>query len=214
MRTLLSLVSFLFSFIPQIAFADDSQFQRFLVDNKVSIQIPKHWHLNDENRRRDLAAASEARSGKFNHVASLSANSLPRPSGGIIRVSLIKTDELTQASFVDAIKKNTDLLKKELTNEIQNEFKTLKSVMEKDNISILNGPSIELIKIGEKFGFAVIYRRTNASDNSTFLVSQFHIPLNREKALITLSYREQDKIVYEAIMKHVRDTISFPKTPN
>lgn len=74
--------------------AQVSNYRRIEVGKRVSLEVPKHWHVRDLDERRNIAAAGEAimdavgRKNEPSHVTSLSVVSQPGPVGAIIRISI------------------------------------------------------------------------------------------------------------------------------
>ena len=96
------------------AAAQESQFRRISVGNRVTIEVPAHWHVRDLDERKNISAAGEAltkglsKKNEPNHVSALSAVSRPEPIGAIIRVSFIPIDDLSQTSLMRAIQSDRD----------------------------------------------------------------------------------------------------------
>ena len=197
------------------AFAQESNYQRLLVANRVSIEVPKHWQGLDIDERRNLAAASDVlgRTSKNrlppSHVAALAVNATPSPPGAIVRVSIISTDPLTQADLAQALAEDRNGTMAELRNASREEMSVLAEQMQKQGLRLLGQEEVAIASIGGKTAIAVSYRRTSPSGPSAFRVTQYHIPLGAEKAVITLSFRESDAIVYSQIIDYIKNSISI-----
>ena len=189
--------------------AEESLFRKVSVLNLVTLDIPKHWKIRDENDRKNVAASAESRFNTTGHVASLSVVSLPEPSGGIIRVSFVESAGVNQQIFSAEVKRDKAFVKKELEELLVDEFRDLRRSFEKQGMRLLNGPDVEIINLSQKLGFALVYRRSGANENGAYIVTQFHVPLDRKKAIITLSYREHDQQIYRPIIQKVRNSIRF-----
>ena len=191
---------------------DNSNFSNILVANRVSISIPTHWKTLDENTRKNISAAAEALLDdpkEITHVAALAVSSLPSPPGGIVRVSLIDGNGLTQAELIDASKTDPVGTLKELSAQ-GNEIVAIGSrQLAPAGIKVLGKANTTLENVGGKLAIAVRYRRTSTIAGESFTVCQYHIPLGDKKIIITLSYREQDALIYRSIINRVRSSIKI-----
>ncbi len=186
-----------------------SNYRTFFVANRINISVPSHWHPLDENSRRNLAAAAESLlDGKESaHVASLAVNAVPAPAGAIVRVSLIDADGLSQSELISAVKSDPNGTNKELDAVGNDVVTNLDRQLRPTGMRILGRANTTVEAISGKLAIAIHYRRTSPQAGATFNVTQYHIPLGAKKAIITLSYREQDAIVFSTILKKVKSSI-------
>lgn len=193
--------------------AQESNYQRVLVANRVTIEIPKHWEGLSIDQRRNLAAAADAMGATSStrrppgHVASLAVNATPSPPGAIIRVSMIPTEALTQSDLTRALSEDRAATLAELRSVFRQEMADLAAQMQKQGLRMLGEEQVTIVSIGGKTAISVSYRRTSPRGPSPFRVTQYHVPLGNEKALITLSFRESDAIVYSQIIDYVKSSI-------
>ena len=81
------------------------------VNGRVTIVVPRHWHVRDAAERKNIAAGADAAlnpSGKPSepmHVSSLSVVSTPEPVRAIIRVSFVQ-EPGTQADLNREVEAN------------------------------------------------------------------------------------------------------------
>lgn len=195
------------------AYAENtSSYSKVVVANRVSISIPTHWKTLDESTRKNISAAAEALlddPSEVTHVPALAVTSLPSPPGGIVRVSLIDGDGLTQAELINASKTDPAGTLKELSAQGDAMLATASRQLEPAGIKVLSKANTTLENIGGKFAIAVRYRRTSTIAGESFTVCQYHIPLGDKKVIITLSYREQDALIYKSIINRVRSSITI-----
>ncbi len=198
-----------------MVYAQESNYQRLLVANRVSIEIPKHWQGLDIDQRRNLAAASDALDSSSQsrlppgHVAALAVNATPSPPGAIVRVSMIQTEPITQGDLRQALLEDRAGTIEKLRSVFHQELTGLATELQKIGIRILGTETVEVTSIGGQIAVAVSYRRISLTGPSPFQVTQYHVPLGSEKALITLSYREADASVYSLIIDYVKTSISI-----
>lgn len=196
-----------------VVFAQESQFRRVSVGGRVSIEVPAHWHVRDLDERKNIAAAGEVLTdgvGNKNqpmHVSALSVVSRPAPVGAIIRVSFVPTEEFSQASLLKEIQLDRTAVLQEVTSAFKEEFDQLRKVMAKQGLSILGQEKVGIETIGGLTAFTFSYRRTSDNGQSPFTVIQYHVPVGKEKILITLSYRESDGRLFGLILDRVKRSV-------
>lgn len=212
-RSLFSYVALLL--LSGFVFAGESNYQRLFVANRVSIEVPKHWQVLDIDQRRNIAAASDALGITLKgrppvaHVAALAVNATPSPPGAIVRVSMIQTDPLSQADLIDALANDRVGTISDLRRVFRQEMSGMSEQMQRQGLRMLGQEQVSISSIGGKTAIAVSYRRTSLSGASPFRVTQFHVSLGTEKALITLSFRESDQIIYSQIIDYIKNSISI-----
>ena len=67
----------------------------------------------------------------------------------------------------------------------------------------------EIDTIGGLTALTLAYRRTSAIGTSPFTVTQYHVPVGKEKVLITLSYRESDGRLFGLIFDRVKRSVTI-----
>lgn len=194
--------------------AGSANYKGMLVAQRVSIEVPAHWAFLDTDTRRNLAARTDAiLEGAVSyptHVASLAVNATPAPTGAIVRVSMIEDVELTQAELQQALRDQPEATMAELRTVMNEELRVLDQQIRKEGVRILGDAKVSIVQLGGKTAIASNYRRTSiGSDSTIFNVTQYHVPLGNEKALITLSYRESSALLYKPILEHVFKSISI-----
>lgn len=195
--------------------AQESQFRRISVDSRVTIEVPAHWHVRDIDERRNISAAGEAllegagMKNESNHVSALSVVSRPEPVGAIIRVSFIPIEDLTQASLLREIQLDRAGMLREIAGVFKEVMDAVRKGMQKQGIQILGEEKVGIDTIGGLTAFTVTYRRTSAVGPSPFTVTQYHVPVGKEKVLITLSYRESDGLLFGLILDRVKRSVTI-----
>lgn len=81
--------------------------------------------------------------------------------------------------------------------------------MEKQGMQILGQEKVGIDAIGGLTAFTLTYRRTSAVGPSPFTVTQYHVPVGKEKVLITLSYRESDRRLFGLILDRVKRSVTI-----
>lgn len=215
-RFLFVVSAFVFSLTTvSVVIAQESQFRRINVGGRVSIEVPANWHFRDLDERRNIAAAGEVltegvgKKNEPNHVSALSVVSRPEPIGAIIRVSFIPIDDLSQASLVREIQSDRAAVLREIAGLFKGDIDALRKGMEKQGMQILGQEKVGIDTIGGLTAFTLTYRRTSAVGPSPFTVTQYHVPIGKEKILITLSYRESDGRLFGLILDRVKRSVTI-----
>ena len=195
--------------------AQESQFQRINVGGRVTIEVPAHWHVRDINERKNISAAGEVltegvgKKNEPNHVSALSVVSRPEPVGAIIRVSFIPIEDLSQASLRQEVQSDRTGVLREVAGAFKEDMDALRKAMEKQGMQILGQEKVGIDTIGGLTAFTLTYRRTSAVGPSPFTVTQYHVPVGKEKVLITLSYRESDGRLFGLILDRVKRSVTI-----
>jgi hypothetical protein len=195
--------------------AQESQFRRMSVGSRVNIEVPAHWHIRDLDERKNISAAGEVltegvgKKNEPNHVSALSVVSRPEPVGAIIRVSFIPIDDLSQASLVREIQSDRAAVLREVAGAFREDMEALRKVMGKQGMQILGQEKVGIDTIGGLTAFTLTYRRTSAVSPSPFTVTQYHVPIGKEKVLFSLSYRESDGRMFGLILDRVKRSITI-----
>jgi hypothetical protein len=175
----------------------------------LSIEIPRHWEALDAASRANLATLSETITGSPPTVASLAVSARPAPAGAIIRVTRLKNEGPTQRQLSDAARTNPLGLLKDLASDLEVEFAQMEDASRKLGMQILEKPRASLASIDGRTALLITYKRSGAAGGPPFFVRQFHVPLETAKALVTVSHRETDAILYKPILEHVLQSIDF-----
>lgn len=195
--------------------AQESQYRRISVGSRVTIEVPAHWHVRDLDERKNISAAGEVltegmgKKNEPNHVSALSVVSRPEPVGAIIRVSFIPIDDLSQAALKEEIQADRSRVLKEIAGAFKEDMDALRKGMEKQGVQILGQEKVGIDTIGGLTAFMLTYRRTSAVGPSPFTVTQYHVPVGKEKVLITLSYRESDGRLFGLILDKVKRSVTI-----
>jgi len=174
------------------------------VKGRVQLEVPSDWTISDADQRRRVKEFSEKLTGiAIDHVASLSVQSYPAPSRVFVRVSFIPMEPpLTQADVRQEVQANKQQVLKELADVWRDESPTMWAGLAKNGVKEVGRPRFAVEPIGGQTALIISYGRTStANPAETMRVTQYHVPLGAEKALITLSYIEGDQ---QAIAAHNR----------
>ena len=198
--------------------AQESQFRRISVGNRVNIEVPAHWHVRDIDERRNISTAGEVltegvgrrlEKNEPNHVSALSVVSRPEPVGAIIRVSFIPIEELSQASLLQEIQSDRKGVLREIASAFREDIDALRKGMENQGMQILGQEKVGIDTIGGLTAFTLTYRRTSAVGTLPFTVTQYHVPVGKEKVLVTLSYLESDGRLFGLILDRVKRSVTI-----
>ena len=190
-----SLCFYLLAAIALQAAAQSAGYTKLNVKGRVQLEIPSDWTINDAEQRKRIKEQSEKLTGVPNsYAASLAAQSYPAPSRTMVRVSFIPMEPpLTQAEVQQEVQANKQQVLKDLADFWREESPTMWAGLAKAGVKEVGRPRFAVEPIGGQIALIISYGRTSTGNpKETMRVTQYHIPLGAEKALITLSYIEGD----------------------
>ena len=202
-RTIFSALCLLAAVALPVA-AQTPGYTKLNVKGRIQLEIASDWTINDAEQRRRIKEQSERLTGVPSiHTASLAAQSYPAPSRTMVRVSFIPMEPpLTQADVRQEVLANKQQVLRDLADVWREESPTVWAGVAKDGVKEVGRPSFAVEPIGGQTALIISYGRTStANPTETMRVTQYHVPLGAEKALITLSYIEGDQ---QAIASHNR----------
>lgn len=165
------------------------------VKGQVQLEVPSDWSISDAERRTRVKELAEEVTGvAVEHVASLSVQSYPAPSRVLVRVSFIPMEPpLTQADVQQEVRANHQQVLQDLADAWREESPVMWAGLAKSGVREVGRPRFAVERIGGQTALIFSYGRTStANPAQTMRVTQYHVPLGVEKALITLSYIEGD----------------------
>lgn len=175
--------------------AQSAGFTKLNVKGRVQIEIPSDWTISDAEQRKRVKELGEKLVGiPTQHTASLAAQSYPAPSRTMVRVSFIPMEPpLTQADVRQEVQANKQQVLKDLEDVWRDESPTMWAGLAKNGVKEVGRPRFAVEPIGGQTALIISYGRTSTANSAeTMRVTQYHVPLGAEKALITLSYIESD----------------------
>jgi len=175
--------------------ARTAAYTKLNVKGRVQLEIPSGWMINDAEQRKRIKVQAEKLSGVPSiHTASLAAQSYPAPSRAIVRVSFIAmVPPLTQTDVRNEVRSNKQQLLRDLADVWREESPTMWAALAKSGVNQVGRPRFDVEPIGGQIALVISYGRTSMGNPAeTMRVTQYHVPLGAEKALITLSYIEGD----------------------
>lgn len=175
--------------------AQTTGYTKLNVKGRVQLEIPSDWAISDAEQRKRVKELGEKLVGiPTQHTASLAAQSYPAPSRTTVRVSFIPMEPpLTQTDVRQEVQANKQQVLQELADVWREESPTMWAGLAKNGVKEVGRPRFAVEPIGGQTALIISYRRTStANPAETMRVTQYHVPLGAEKALITLSYIEGD----------------------
>jgi hypothetical protein len=175
--------------------AQSAGYTKLNVKGRVQLEVPSDWTISDAEQRRRVKEFSEKLTGiAIDHVASLSVQSYPAPSRMFVRVSFIPMEPpITQADVRQEVQANKQQVLRDLADTWREESPTMWAGLAKNGVKEVGRPRFAVEPIGGQTALIISYGRTStANPAETMRVTQYHVPLGAEKALITLSYIESD----------------------
>lgn len=185
----------------QTAHAQLTGYTTLNVKDRVQLEVPSTWSISDAEQRRLVKELAEQQSGiAATHMAALSVQSYPAPSRVVARVSIIPLDPPVAQSEV---RREVETNRQEVLNDLADFWREgapmMWAGMAKQGISEVGRPSVAAEALGGQLALVIRYARTSTVDPSEVVrVSQYHVPLGAEKALITLSYVDGDEAAMAA----------------
>ena len=170
-------------------------YSKLNVKGRVQLEIPSDWTINDAEKRKLIKDQAEKLTGvRSIHTASLAAQSYPAPSRTMVRVSFIPMEPpLSQAEVRQEVLAKAQQVLKDLADVWREESPTMWAGLAKNGVKQVGRPRFAVEPIGGQIALVISYGRTStANPAETMRVTQYHVPLGAEKALITLSYIEGD----------------------
>jgi hypothetical protein len=171
------------------------------VKNRVQLEIPDDWTINDaEHRERVRDYAAKVTGTSISHSASLSAQSYPQPSRVFVRVSFITLEPpITQADVRREVQADRQQVIRDLADTWREESPIMWRGLAKNGVKEVGQPSFAIEPLGGQTAMVIRYARTSTVNPAeTMKVAQYHVVLGAEKALITLSYIDGDRTAMAA----------------
>jgi hypothetical protein len=184
--------------------AQSASYTKLNVKGRVQLEIPSDWTISDAEQRKRVKELGEKLVGiPAQHTASLAAQSYPAPSRTMVRVSFIPMEPpITQADVRQEVQANKQQVLKDLADTWREEAPKMWAGLAKNGVREVGRPSFAVEPIGGQTALIISYGRTStANPAETMRVTQYHVLLGTEKALITLSHIEGDQ---QAIAAHNR----------
>jgi hypothetical protein len=184
--------------------AQTAGYTKLNVKGRVQLEIPSDWTISDAEQRKRVKELGEKLIGvPTQHTASLAAQSYPAPSRTMVRVSFIPMEPpITQADVRQEVQTSKQQVLRDLADTWREESPTMWAGLAKNGVKEVGRPRFAVEPIGGQTALIISYGRTStANPAETMRVTQYHVPLGAEKALITLSYIESDP---QAIAAHNR----------
>ena len=176
--------------------AQSAGYTKLNVKGRVQLEVPGDWTISDAEQRKRVKEFGEKLIGiPTQHIASLAAQSYPTPSRTMVRVSFIPMEPpITQADVRQEVQANKQQVLKDLADTWREEAPMMWAGLAKNGVKEVGRASVAVEPLGGQLALIIRYARTStANPAETMRVTQYHVPLGAEKALITLSYIEGDQ---------------------
>jgi len=192
-----------------LAAAQTGDFKRLQLTTGISLEVPSHWTILSHSTRNNLQAAGRALientgldspSGTKENL--LAVNATPDPTGAMIRVSVTKPPEYSQADLIAATQGELQ----ELAEDLLENFKSMEA---SGGPQIITVEPARVESWNEKLVLVIPYLRRSNAGPSLWQVVQYKIPLPDRLIEITLSYRESDSVVWRPILEKVKRSVTF-----
>jgi hypothetical protein len=190
-----TLIMSLLSVVAMSVAAQTVGYTKFNVKGRVQLEIPSDWMISDAEQRKRVKELGEKILGiPAQYTASLVAKSYPAPSRTMVRVSFIPMEPpITQADVRQEVQYNKQQVLRDLADTWREESLTMWAGLAKNGVKEVGRPRFAVEPIGGQTALIISYGRTSTVNPAeTMRVTQYHVPLGAEKALITLSHIESD----------------------
>ena len=182
------------------ASAQSKQYTMFEVHDRVLLELPNDWSIVDGERRPSVADLAKQSGAPLISVDALSATSSPTDATAVVRVTFLKLPKpVTQEQF----RANAEREVKATALNWKAKEADMWAELGKMGIKQVGQPSFAAEPLAGQLAIVIRYQRTNgsgsANPNQTVNVTQNHIVLGAERALITYSYDEGDKRVQDEV---------------
>lgn len=184
------------------------------VSDRLNITVPSHWRVRSLAERQNIAAGADAAlnpTGKSSgpiHVSSLSVVSTPEPIKAIIRVSFLE-EAGTQADLIREVSTNSNKVIAEIKAAWEAEKHQLIAAMSKQGVQYLGQEEYRIETIGGQTALVISYKRNSIKGGSPFAVTQYHVPMGRDKVLVTFSFLESEAALFLPILQRVKNSIAI-----
>ena len=178
------------------AVAQSPGYIKLNVKQRVQLEIPDDWTINDAEYRKRVKEFAEKVIGiSTQHTASLSVQSFPIPSRIFVRVSFLKLEPpILQADVRKEVQADRQQVIRDLSDMWKDESPVMWVGLAKSGVKEVGRATFAIEALGGQTALVIRYGRTSTVNPAeTMKVAQYHIPLGDEKALITLSYIDGDK---------------------
>ena len=187
------------------------QYTKLNVENRVQLDVPADWTINDSEHRTRVTEWANELTGKKNiHIASLSLASYPAPSRMFIRISFLPlVPPISQAELRQEIQASRAAVINDLAQMWTQESFAMWESLRKKGIHEVGKATVNLETLGGHTAMVIRYGRTSTANSAeTMQVAQYHVPLGAEKTLITLSTIAGDSKI-AAAHDRIKSTISI-----
>lgn len=166
------------------------------VKNRVQLEIPDDWTINDAEHRKRVKELAEKVTGiPTQHTASLSAQSFPAPSRVLVRVSFLKLEPpISQSDVRKEVQADRQQVIRDLAETWKEESPVMWTGLAKSGVKEVGRATFAVEALGGQTALVIRYGRTSTVNPAeTVRVAQYHVLLGDEKAMITLTYIDGDK---------------------
>jgi hypothetical protein len=192
------------------AVAGSGNYQRLMLKEGISIEVPTHWFVHSDAEKKNFAAAGEGATRTAgidydtaeNKSRLLAVSALPIPSGAKIRVNVIRPLSFTQAALRSASAQDL----KDIDAEFRSEIAALMTGMGVRLLSV-QMPKIESINNNAALLFE--YRRSDLRGPSPWIVKLYRIPVRDKMIELTISFRETDAAIFKPIIEYAKQSLRF-----
>jgi hypothetical protein len=200
---------FSFAILGNLALAQDTSFRRVQLPYGISLDMPSHWTVLSQDTRMNLGAAGaammdnagiEGQSVQKQNL--LAVNATPEPTGSMIRVSVTRPPDYTQADLAAA----TEADLKDAGAETLRLFRQLETA---GGPKIIEMQPVRIEKFNGQLAVVIRYVRASHFGPSPWQVTQYKIPVHARLIEITLSHRQSDAVMWRPILERVKRSVRF-----
>lgn len=183
-----------------------SQFALVQLPYGVSLELPKSWSLIGPDFNAVIETSAEAAldlSGyavSGSHVNILAATSMPRSTYAAVRITVITPPVLSPAEVASLSPAEVNAVGSEAASG-------LREVLRRQNLQLLDylGTAVEMIDSHP--ALVMSYRRSGP--NGPVIVHMYQIFLPERTFRMSLSYRESEAALWQAVMQKIKESVQF-----
>jgi hypothetical protein len=189
--------------------AQDTEFRRVELPYGILLDIPSHWVVLSQDTRKNIRAAGEVMIentgidvSDYKKETLLAVNSIPEPTGAMIRVSISFSSDITQTDLMGA--SSADL--KEVGDEMLQMFRNLEA---SGGPKLIEMQEVRIEKIDNNLTLVIPYIRESKIEKSSWQVTLYKIPLSNQIIELTLSHRQSDALLWKPILEKVKRSLKL-----
>lgn len=174
----------------------------------VSLEVPAHWLLIEEDERKNQLLAGQTIAGAAGaknqptRARLLAVNATPRPTGAMISIGVAWPPMFSQQELAEMSRQDMA----EFTREMHS---LLRSAEAQGGPRIIEMQGFTVEPLNDRHAMVLRYRRASRNSPSAWQVTQYTIPVDGRVIELSLSYRESDGHIWRPLLTRVKDSLRY-----